>query len=94
MQSSSSDKTQKRLIESNIKTQEAASQVVSSVKELVSALKTAGETPEELPGDLNAKLDKILEQNNQMAAMLGELLRMFKQPRPMEPPPQPPWRKI
>ncbi len=99
MQSGSSDKLQKRLIESNIKTQESVAQVVKSVRELVSALKEAGEEPEpetKLPETVEAKLDKLLQQNNQLAAMLDELLRILKQPRPLEPPPLPPgsWRKL
>jgi len=97
MQSSSSDKLQKRLIESNIKTQESAAQVVKSVKELVSSLKEAGEAPEpelQVPKDINEKLDKLLRQNSEVAAKLDELLSLLKQPqRPLEPPPQP-WRRL
>jgi len=99
MQSGSSDKLQKRLIESNIKTQEAASQVVKSVRELVGALKEAGEEPEpeaKLQQTVEAKLDKLLQQNNQLAAMLNEILNTLKQQKPLEPPPLPPgsWRKL
>jgi len=99
MQSGSSDKLQKRLIESNIKTQEAASQVVKSVRELVGALKEAGEEPEpetKLQETVDAKLDKLLQQNNQLAAMINEILKTLKQQKPLEPPPLPPsnWRKL
>ena len=98
MQSSSSDKLQKRLIESNIKTQESAAQVVKSVKELVSSLKEAGEAPEpelQVPKDINEKLDKLLQQNSEVATKLDELLSLLKQPKPMEPPPQPStWRRL
>jgi len=101
MQSGSSDKLQKRLIESNIKTQESAAQVVKSVRELVGALKEAGEEPEEelkVPKDINEKLDKLLQQNNQLAAMLDEIIKTLKQQKPLEPPPQPPsnssWRRL
>jgi hypothetical protein len=99
MHSGSSDKLQKRLIESNVKTQESAALVVKSVRELVSALKEAGESPEsemQIPKTMDEKLDKLLQQNNQLAAMLDELLRTLRQPRPLEPPPQPPlgWRKL
>lgn len=98
MQSSSSDKLQKRLIESNIKTQESVAQVVKSVKDLISSLKEAGETPEpelQVPKDINEKLDKLLQQNSEVAAKLDELLSLLKQPqqRPLEPPPQP-WRRL
>lgn len=97
MQSHSSDTTVKRLVESNVKTQEASVQVVKSVKDLISALKEAGEGPEpeiKMPKDINEKLDKLLQQNNQLGAMLDEMLKILKQPKPLEPPPQPPWRRL
>jgi hypothetical protein len=99
MQSGSSNNLQKRLIESNVKTQETASEVVKSVKELVSALKEAGEVPEpepQMPKDINTKLDKIIQQNNQLAAMINEVLRLHNQSKPLSQPPQPPgtWKKL
>jgi uncharacterized phage infection (PIP) family protein YhgE len=90
---------QKQLIESNVKTQEAAAEVVKSVKELISSLKEAGQAPEEDQifkniNDINEKLNKILNQNLDMATKLDELINLLKS-KPMEPPPQPStWRRL
>lgn len=71
----------KKLIESNIKTQESVSAAVSSVKELVTALREAAEEPDEefkIPNTdelkaISAKLDKMLQQNEMIMKMLADM---------------------
>lgn len=71
----------KKLIESNIKTQESVSAAVSSVKELVTALRVAAEEPDEefkIPNTdelkvISAKLDKMLQQNDAIMKMLADM---------------------
>ncbi|MEM2874141.1 MAG: hypothetical protein QW063_01685 [Candidatus Nanoarchaeia archaeon] len=88
-----SDTALKKLIEANIKTQESVSAVVSSVKSLISELRKAAEMPdEELKFSntdelkaISAKLDKVLQQNEQLLKAVHELadslkLQMQQQP--------------
>ncbi|MCX6775100.1 MAG: hypothetical protein NTY99_03370 [DPANN group archaeon] len=80
MSSKGEDLVLKKLIESNIKTQEAVSAAVSSVKDLITTLREAAEEPDEefkIPGNdelkaISAKLDKLLQQNEAIIKMLAE----------------------
>jgi hypothetical protein len=80
MSSKGEDLVLKKLIESNIKTQEAVSAAVSSVKELVTTLREAAEEPDEefkIPSNdelkaISAKLDKVLQQNEAIMKILAE----------------------
>jgi hypothetical protein len=80
MSSKGEDLVLKKLIESNIKTQEAVSAAVSSVKELITTLREAAEGPDEefkIPDNdelkaISAKLDKLLQQNEAIMKMLAE----------------------
>ena len=106
MASPNSDSTLKRLIHTNIKTQESMNTVVKMIKELVSTIKEAGteETEEikaiEATGDKSVlqKLDLLMQQNSQLIRAMNELTQSLRRhtgeppsgPGTLAPPPQPP----
>jgi|GEM_PF-5751710 len=100
MASSNSDSSLKKLIQTNIKTQESMNTVVKMMKELVSAIKEAGaeETEEikalEATGDksISQKLDLLIQQNNSLIKAINELTQSLRRhtgelPRGPEPGP-------
>jgi vesicle coat complex subunit len=96
MAKSNSAQTLKKLIDSNIKTQESVSAVVSTVKELIRSLKEVGEEEaqaEEIKIPLaesmqaiSDKLDMLMQQHMQLLKAVNDLAEALKPRGPPQAP--------